>query len=156
TNSAHSTGRQRRDGSRPSGNNNTMKNSRTTASANAASDSHPTIRAAGRDPGAVASPRTANCSQNMEAASASPTRHSSQPMTLPGTRAAISQPTHVYTPTATALAPYQAIQIAPVTDASSPSSSNAAASTSAVHPARNQAATPTQRDPVRTVINLIL
>jgi hypothetical protein len=52
-----------------------------------------TCRTAGSEPGAVARPRRPYCSRNMLAASASPSRQSSQPIGLPGIRATISPPT---------------------------------------------------------------
>ena len=57
----------------------------------------------GQRPGAATSPRSAYCSVIMVAASDSPTRHSTQPMALRGTRLAITWPVPAYTTTATAL-----------------------------------------------------
>ena len=50
------TGRQRRDGSRPSGNSRTRKSSRNTARTATSTQNQPTSRAAGSEPGAVTSP----------------------------------------------------------------------------------------------------
>ena len=102
-NNAQSTGRHRRDGSRPSGNSKTRKNIGANVSTNMTSDSHPARWATGSDPGAATSPRSAYCSVIMVAASDSPTRHSTQPMALRGTRLAITWPVPAYTTTATAL-----------------------------------------------------
>jgi hypothetical protein len=77
---AHSTGRQRRDGGRPSGNSKTSKNIDVNVKMNATVEIHPTARAAGNDPGATASPRSAYCSVSSVTASDSPIRPSSQPM----------------------------------------------------------------------------
>ena len=104
-NIAHSTGRHRRDGSRPSGNSKTTKNSSAAVSAVNVSENHPASRAPGTDPGAVASPYSAYCSVSMLAASDSPMRPSSQPMALRGTRFAITPPAPAYMTTATAAMP---------------------------------------------------
>jgi hypothetical protein len=65
-------------------------------------ENHPASRAAGIDPGAVASPYSAYCSASMVTASDSPIRPSSQPMALPGRRLVIRRPVPAYIPTATA------------------------------------------------------
>ncbi len=84
TNIAHSTGRHRRDGSRPSGKSSTRKNTSSIVSAAVVPEHQPASRAAGTEPGAVARPYSAYCSVSMVTASDSPTRPSSQPMALPG------------------------------------------------------------------------
>ncbi len=99
TNIAHSTGRHRRDGSRPSGKSTTRKNSSSTVSKATVPDNQPASRATGTEPGAVASPYTAYCSVTMVTASDSPTRPSSQPMALPGRRLTIRRPVPAYNPT---------------------------------------------------------
>ena len=92
TNSAQATGRQRRDGSRPSGNTRMRSNSSTTVSSAAAPARVPTNRAPGAEPRAVASPYSAYCSANVEVAIDTPIRPSSQPTALPGRRLVIRRP----------------------------------------------------------------
>ena len=92
TTSAHRTGRQRGDGSRPSGNSSTRTNSKTTVTATAAADRTPATLAAGTVPGAVARPYRAYCSVSMATVRDKPVRPSSQPIALPGTRRAIRPP----------------------------------------------------------------
>ena len=87
-----STGRHRRDGRRPSGKSRTRTISDATARFCVLLPSALTGRTAGSEPGAVARPRRPYCSRNMLTASSSPSRVSSQPIALPGTRAAISPP----------------------------------------------------------------
>jgi hypothetical protein len=87
--STHNTGRHRRDGSRPSGNNKTTKNNNPNVSTTAGTDSHPASRAPGCDPSATASPHSAYSSANMPAASENPSTLSSQPIALAGRRVAI-------------------------------------------------------------------
>ena len=140
-NIAHSTGRQRRDGSRPSGNSKTRKNIGANVKMNATGEIHPTARAAGNDPGATASPRSAYCSVSSVAASESPIRPSSQPMALSGTRLATRRPVPAYTMTASAAMPYMAIRSVAILLVSSPSSTSAAARMSMVNPASDQVAT---------------
>ena len=102
--SAHNTGRHRRDGSRPSGNNKTTKNNNPNVSTAAATDSHPASRAPGTcGAAATASPHSAYSSANMPAASDNPITLSSQPIALAGRRVAIRQP--IPAETATARAP---------------------------------------------------
>src|SRR2546423_440568 len=145
---AHSTGRQRGDGRWPSGNSRTMMNSRSTVATAPTEARHPTALAAGRAPGAVATPYSAYCSANMLVATDRPIEPSSQPMALSGWRLVIRWPLAAYSSTAadrTALSPTRAV---PIRLVFSIVNTSAATSTARIPMVRNRAAVQVRFAPV--------